>query len=151
MVEVSGYKLEEERFREYHGNWTEFKFVFKSYSGVVARTTDLVALKSSMSRMETRTSNRSATESWRIPIECGWDKGKHKDPKEQGNKNPRNGWSSNCGKWGHNDASAWLEKVKKVNLSSEQFVVYAGGYRCRHKKELGLLVLGREKCRGELV
>ena len=116
MVEVSGNKLEEERFREYHGNWTEFKFVFKSYSGVVARTTDLVALQSSMSRMETRTSNRSATESRQIPIERGWDKGKHKNQKEQGKKNPKNGWSSNCGKWGHNDASAWLERVKKVNL-----------------------------------
>ena len=33
------------RPREHNGNSTEFKFVFKSYSGVVARTTDLVALK----------------------------------------------------------------------------------------------------------
>ena len=106
MVQVSGNKLKEERFREYHGTWTEFKFVFKSYSGVVVRTTDLVALKSSMSRMETGTCNRSATEY----IECGWDKGKHRDQKEQGNKNPKSGLSSNCGKWGHNDASAWLER-----------------------------------------
>ena len=116
MVEVSGNELEEERSREYHGNWTEFKFVFKSYSGVVARITDLIALQSSMSRMETITSNRSAIESWQISIKRGWDKGKHKSQKEQGKKNTKKEWSNNCGKWGHNDASAWLEREKKVNL-----------------------------------
>ena len=116
-MEVSGNKLKEERFREYHGTWTEFKFVFKSYSGVVARTTDLVALMSFLSKMETGTSNRSATESRLVPVECGWDKGKHKDQKEQGNKNPKSGLISNCGKWGHNDATHWwLERVEKVNL-----------------------------------
>ena len=45
--------LEEERPREYNRNSTEFKFVFKAYSGVVARTTDLVALMSSMFKMRT--------------------------------------------------------------------------------------------------
>ena len=63
MVEVSGNTLEEERPREYNRNSTEFKFVFKSYSGVVARTTDLVALMSSMFKMRKGTSDRSATES----------------------------------------------------------------------------------------
>ena len=58
MVAVSGNTSEEERPREYNGNSTEFKFVFKSYSGVVARTTDLVTLMSSMSNMRTSTSDR---------------------------------------------------------------------------------------------
>ena len=80
-------------------------FVFKSYSGVVARTTDLVALKSSMSKMRTDTSDRSAAESWLIPIECGWDKGKHKEQTVKGYEN--------CRKWGHNDASEWHEKRKR--------------------------------------
>ena len=83
MVEVSGNTLVEERPREHNGNSTEFKFVFKSYSGVVARTTDLVALMSSMFKMRTGTFERSATESWRIPIECGWDKGNNKDQEEK--------------------------------------------------------------------
>ena len=46
MVVVSGNTLVDGRPREHNGNSTEFKFVFKSYSGVVARTTDLVALMS---------------------------------------------------------------------------------------------------------
>ena len=91
MVKVSGNPLKDGRPREHNGNSTEFKFVFKSYSGVVARTTDLVALKSSMSKMRTDTSDRSAAESWLIPIECGWDKGKHKEQTEKGNEN--------CRKW----------------------------------------------------
>ena len=105
MVEVSGNTSEEERPREHNGNSTEFKFVFKSYSGVVARTTELVALMSSTFKMRTDTSDRSAIESWLIPIECGWDKGKHKKQKEQGNEN--------CRKWGHNDASEWHERKKR--------------------------------------
>ena len=100
MAEVSGNTLEEERPREYNGNSTEFKFVFKSYSGVVTRTTDLVALMSSMSKMRTGTSERSAAESWLIPIECGWDMGKNKEQEEKGNENPKSGLSSNCRKMG---------------------------------------------------
>ena len=95
-----GNTLEEERPREHNGNSTEFKFVFKSYSGVVTRTTDLVALMSSMSKMRTDTSDRSAAESWLIPIECGWDKGKNKEQEEKGNENPKSGLSGNCRKWG---------------------------------------------------
>ena len=117
MVEVSGNTSEEERPREHNGNSTEFKFVFKSYSGVVARTTDLVALKSSMSKMRTDTSDRSATESWLIPIECGWDKGKHKEQKEKGNENPKSGLSSNCRRWGHKDASEWHERKKEKQVN----------------------------------
>ena len=101
MVEVSRNTSKKERHREHHGNSTEFKFVFESYSGVVARTTDLVALKSSMSKMRTDTSDRSATESWLIPIESGWDKGKHKEQTEKGNENFR--------RWGRQDASEWHE------------------------------------------
>ena len=67
MVAVCGNTLKDGRLRKYNGNSTEFKFVFKSYSGVVARTTDLVALMSSMSKMRTGTSDRSAAESWLIP------------------------------------------------------------------------------------
>ena len=69
MVAVSGNTLEDGRLRKYNGNATEFKFVFKSYSGVVARTTDLVALMLSMSKMRTSTSDRSAAECWLIPRE----------------------------------------------------------------------------------
>ena len=50
MVKVSGNTSGIERHRGHNGNSTEFKFVYKSYSGVVVRTTDLVALMSSMSR-----------------------------------------------------------------------------------------------------
>ena len=96
MVKVSGNTLKDGRLREHNGNSTEFKFVFKSYSGVVARTTDLVALTSSMSKMRTDTSDRSAAESWLIPIECGWDKGKHKEQKEKGNENLQKMGSQGC-------------------------------------------------------
>ena len=106
MVKVSGNPLKDGRLREHNENSAEFKFVFKSYSGVVARTTDLVTLKSSMSKMRTDTSDRSAAESWLIPIECGWDKGKHKEQMEKGNEN--------CRKWGHNDASEWHERERET-------------------------------------
>ena len=43
MVVVSGNTLVDGRPREHNGNSTEFNFVFKSYSGVVARTTDLAS------------------------------------------------------------------------------------------------------------
>ena len=99
----------------YNGNSTEFKFVFKSYSGVVARTTDLVALMSSMSKMRTGSSDRCATESWLFPMKCGWDMGKNKEQEEKGNENPKSGLSSNCRKWGHNVASGWHGKEKQVN------------------------------------
>ena len=62
MVVVSGNTLVDGRPREHNENSTEFKFVFKSYSGVVARTSDLVALVSSVSKMRTGTSNGSAAE-----------------------------------------------------------------------------------------
>ena len=71
------------RPREHYGNSTELKFVFKSYSGVVARTTDLVTLMSSLSKMRTGTTERSAAEFWLIPMECGWVKSKDKE-QEQG-------------------------------------------------------------------
>ena len=58
--------------------------------------------------MRTVTSDRNAAESWLIPIECDWDKGKNKEQKEKGNK-------SNCRKWGHKDARDWYGKKKQVN------------------------------------
>ena len=100
-------RLKDGRLRKYNGNSTEFKFVFVSYSGVVARITDLVALMSSMSKMRTGTSDRSATESCLIPIECGWDKGKNKEHEEKGNENPKSGFEWQLQKMGHNDAQ-WL-------------------------------------------
>ena len=132
MVAASGNTLEEERPREYNGNSTEFKFVFKSYSGVVARTTDLVALMSSMSKMRTGFCDRSAAESWLIPMECGWENGKNKELEAKGNENPKSRLSSNCRKWCHNNANAWHGKEKQVNRV--QFVVHAGGHRCRHHR-----------------
>ena len=52
---VSGNTLVGGGPREHNGNSTDAKFVFKSYSGVVARTTDLVTLMSSLSKMRTGT------------------------------------------------------------------------------------------------
>ena len=79
MVAVSGNTLVNGRPREHNGNLTEFKFVFKSYSGVVGRTTDLVALMSNLSKMRTGTTERSAAEFRLIPMECGWVKSKNKE------------------------------------------------------------------------
>ena len=80
------------------GDPTEFKFVFKSYSGVVGRTTDLVTLMSSLSKMRTGTTERSAAELRLIPMECGWVKSKNKEQemekdksKRKGNENPKSG------------------------------------------------------------
>ena len=95
MVKISGNMSKEETHREHNGNSTEFKFNYKSYFGVVTRITDLVSLMSSMSKMRTEISDRSATESWLIPSERVWDKDKHKKQKEQDNEN--------CKRWGHND------------------------------------------------
>ena len=97
------------RPREQNGNSTELKFVFKSYSGVVTRTTDLVALMSSQSKMRTGTSERSVAEFWLITMECDSVKSKDKSKnKEQGtkkgkdNQNPKSGeltgLCSNCRK-----------------------------------------------------
>ena len=58
MVVVSGDTLVDGRPRKRNGNSTEFKSVFQSYSGVVARTTDLDAIMSSLSKMRTGTSER---------------------------------------------------------------------------------------------
>ena len=98
MVAVSGNTLVNGRPREHNGNSTEFKFVFKSYSGVVARTTDLVALMSSLSKVRTGTTEWSAAEFWLIPMECGWVKSKNKEQgmekdksKRKGNENPKSG------------------------------------------------------------
>ena len=130
MVAVSVNTLVDGRPREHSGNSTEFKFVFKSHSGVVARTTDLVTLMSSLSKMRTSTTERSAAEFWLIPMECGWVKSKDKSKnKEQGTKrgkgkgkgkeNPKSGelteLRSNCRKWGHNVPSCWHGEEKQVN------------------------------------
>ena len=83
--------------------------------------------RQSMSKMRTGTSDRSATESWLIPIECGWDKGNNKEQEEKGKENRKSGLSSNCRKWSHNDASGWHGKEKQVNRvrSSSSFTLVA--------------------------
>ena len=79
----------------------------------VGRTKDLVTLMSSMSKMRTGTTERSAAEFWLIPMECGWVKSKNKEQgiekdkrKGKGNENPKSGelteLRSNCRDWGHN-------------------------------------------------
>ena len=114
------------RPREHNGNSTEFKFVFKSYSGVVGRTTDLVALMSSLSKMRKSTTERSAALFRLILMECGWVKSKNKEQgmekdksKGKGNEKPKSEelteLRDNCRKWGHNDASGWHGKEKQVN------------------------------------
>ena len=102
MVAVSGNTPEKERHREHNGNSTEFKFVFKSYSKVVGRTTDLVTLMSNLSKMRTGTTERSAAEFRLIPMECGWVKSKNKEQgmekdksKGKGNENSKMG-SQRC-------------------------------------------------------
>ena len=70
MVAVSGNTLVNGRPREHNGNSTEFKFDFKSYSGVVGRTTDLVALVPNLSKMRTGTTEWSAAEFSLILMEC---------------------------------------------------------------------------------
>ena len=132
MVAVSGNTLVNGRPREHNGTSTEFKFVFKSYSGVVARTTDLVALMSSLSKMRTGTTERIAAEK---------DKSKRK-----GNENPK-GSSQSCvttAEMGSQRTQLLARKRETGYPSSKQFVVYAGGHRCSHKKELGLLESGSE-------
>ena len=110
MVAVSGNTLVNGRPREHNGNWTEFKFVFKSYSGVVGRTTDPVALMSNLSKMRTGTTEWSAAEFRLILMECGWVKSKNKEEgmekdksKGKGNENPKSGelteLRGNCRKW----------------------------------------------------
>ena len=131
MVAVSGNTLTDGRPREHNGNSTEFKFVLKSYSGVVTRTTDLVALMSSLSKMRTGTSERSAAEFWLMPMECGWVKSKDKNKnKEQGTKkgkskgkgkgNPKSGelteLRSNCRKW---VTTLPIVGTKKRNMSTK--------------------------------
>ena len=71
------------------GDPTEFKFVFKSYSGVVGRTTDLVTLMSSLSKMRTGTTERSAAEFRLIPMECGRIKSKNKEQEMEKDKSKR--------------------------------------------------------------
>ena len=126
MVTVSGNTLVNGRPREHNGNSTEFKFVFLSYSGVVGRTTDLVALMSSLSKKRTSTTEWSAAEFRLIPMECGWVKSKNKEQgmekdksKGKGNENPKSGelteLRGNCRKLGHNVLSCWHGKEKHVN------------------------------------
>ena len=127
---AAGNTLVHGRPREHNGNSTEFKFVFKWCSGVVARTTDLVALMSGLSKMRTGTSERSAAEFWLIAMECGWvksnDKRKNKGQgttkgksKGKGKEYPKSGGltglCSNCRTWGHNVARCWHGKEKQVN------------------------------------
>ena len=165
MEVVPGNTLVDGRPREHNGSSTEFKFVFTSYSGVVARTTDLVALMSSLSKMRTGTIERSAAEFWLIPMECGWVKSKDKSKnKEQGTKKgkkqrkgqgkPKSGelteLRSNRRKWGHSVAS-WHGKEKQVNrvrnkagtvsLSSSSSTLVATDI---DTKELGLSESGSE-------
>ena len=143
MVAVSGNTLVDGRPREHNANSTEFKFVFKSLSGAMARTSDLVALMSSLSKMRTGTSERSAAEFWLIPMECGWVKSKEKSKnkehrtkkgknKRRCKENPKSGelteLRGNCRKWSRNVASCWHGKRNKagtVNLSSSSSTLVA--------------------------
>ena len=126
MVSVSGYTLVGGRPREHNRNSTEFKFVFKSYSGVVTRTTDLVTLLSSLSKMRTGTTERIAAEFWLIPMDSAWVKSKNKEQriekdksKGKGNENPESGelteLRNNCRKWSHNVPSCWHRKEKQFH------------------------------------
>ena len=110
----------------HNGNSTEVKFVFKSYSGVVGRTTDLVALMPNLSKMRTGSTEWSAAEFRLILMECGWVKSKNKEQgmekdksKGKGNENPKSAELTevrgNCRKWCHNVLSCWHGKEKQVN------------------------------------
>ena len=108
-------------------NSTEFKFVFRSYSGVVTRTPDLVALMSFLSKMRTGTSDRSAAESWLILIERDWDKGKNKEQEEKGQQEQLQKMGSQRCQW-----LVWKRETSQSSSKKKQFVVYAGGHRYRH-------------------
>ena len=88
MVAVSGNTLKDGRLRKHNGNSTEFKFVFKSYSRVVGRTTDLVAVMSNLSKMRTGTSDRSAAESWLIPMEMWLGERQEQGARGKGQREP---------------------------------------------------------------
>ena len=122
-MKVSGNTLVNGRPRENNGNSTEFKFVCKSYSGVVGRTTELVTLMSSLSKMRTGTTKWSAAEFRLILMECGWVKSKNKEQgmekdksKGKGNENPKSGGLTelrdNCKKGSHNVLSCRHGKEK---------------------------------------
>ena len=90
------------------GDPTEFKFVFKSYSGVVGRTTDLVTLMSSLSKMRTGTTERSAAE-----LSKRWRKTR---AKERAMRTRRVGSSqSYAAENGVTTFSCWHGKEKEVN------------------------------------
>ena len=90
------------------GDPTEFKFVFKSYSGVVGRTTDLVTLMSSLSKMRTGTTERSAAE-----LSKRWRKTR---AKERAMRTRRVGSSqSYAAENGVTTFSCWHGKEKQVN------------------------------------
>ena len=166
MVAVSGNTLVNGRPREHNGNLTEFKFVFKSYSGVVGRTTELVTLMSSLSKMRTGTTERSAAEFRLILMECGWVKSKNKEQgmekdksKGKGNENPKSEelteLRSNCRKWGHNDASGWHGKEKQVNRVRDKAGTVSlsstlVATEVDTKKELGLIESESENAEKEL-
>ena len=115
----------------------------KSYSGVVARTTDLVALMSSLSKMRTGTSERSAAEFWPILMECGQGQEQEQGAKDKarskrkGKKKPEEwGASQGCEATAENVttfANCWQGKEKQVNrVRNKAGTVSLSS--CRHKK-----------------
>ena len=130
-VVVSGNTLVDGRPREHNANSTEFKFVFKSLFWSKWHEPQISSpLMSSLSKMRTGTSERSAAEFWLIPMECAWvkskDKSKNKEHrtkkgqyKRRCKENPKSGGltelRSNSRKWSHNVASCWHGKEKQVN------------------------------------
>ena len=90
-----------------------------------ARTTDLVNLMSSLSKMRTAATSSSSAGHGPTPMEIGWvkgrgqgksknkEKGKSKS-KGKGKDKPKSekleGWCNNCGKWGHKAANCWHGK-----------------------------------------
>ena len=97
-----------------------------------ARTTDLVNLMSSLSKMRTAATSSSSAGRGPTPMEIGWVKGKvqakskNKEKgkgkgksKGMGKEKPKSekfeGWCNNCCKWGHKASTCWHGKEKQVH------------------------------------
>ena len=97
-----------------------------------ARTTDLVNLMSSLSKMRTAATSSSSAGHGPTPMEIGWVKGKgqgRSKNKEKGKGKEKSkgkgkektksekfeGWCNNCGKWGHKAANCGHGKEKQVH------------------------------------
>ena len=112
---------------------------------IFTRTTELISLMSSLSKIRTATTSPNVAALGPVPVESGWvknkDKGKNKEKGKgrsksegKGNEKPKNkkfeGWCSNCRKWSHNVAKCWHGKENR-----SMSVVQTDGHKCRRERD----------------